>query len=136
MAWTTEDEKMWNLTNPFRQHLGIEINWVKDKQAEISIPITENLIQAYGMVHGGIYCVLIDTVLGTAVRGGYGFDAKPLTTDLNVSFLRPSGIGTLYATAEMIKTGRQVAVGNGDVRDAEGRLLATGRGSFLVRLRE
>ncbi|BCB72599.1 hypothetical protein HMEPL2_29500 [Vreelandella aquamarina] len=136
MAWTTEDEKVWNLTNPFRQHLGIEIKWVKDKRAEISIPITDNLIQAYGMVHGGIYCVLIDTVLGTAVRGGYGFDAKPLTTDLNVSFLRPSGIGTLYATAEMIKTGRQVAVGNGDVRDAEGRLLATGRGSFLVRPQE
>ncbi|QKS26772.1 PaaI family thioesterase [Vreelandella titanicae] len=136
MAWTTDNEKMWNLTNPFRQHWEIGIEWVKDERAEISMPINENLLQAYGMVHGGIYCVLIDSVLGTAVRGGYGFDTKPVTTDLNVTFLRSTGIGTLYATAEVIKAGRKIAVGRGEVRDAEGRMLAVGRGSFLVSISE
>lgn len=132
VAWTTEDEIAWNLTNPFRQFLGVEIEWVDGSRAEVSLSTTENLLQAYGMVHGGIYCVLIDTVLGTAVRGAYQGDAKPLTTDLNVSFLRPARLGTLYASAEIIKAGGKIAVGTGEVRDEEGRQLALGRGSFMV----
>lgn len=136
MAWTTEDEIAWNRTNPFRQFLGVEIQWVGDDgRSEISLPITENLLQAYGMVHGGIYCVLIDTVLGTGVRSVFQSDAGPLTVDLNVSFLRPTGMGRIYARSEIVKAGRKVVVGTADVVDAAGRKLATGRGSFLLRER-
>ncbi|MCC5812963.1 MAG: PaaI family thioesterase [Ectothiorhodospiraceae bacterium] len=134
MAWTTEDEIAWNLTNPFRQHLGIQVESVKpDGSAEISLPVTENLLQAYGMVHGGIYCVLIDTVLGTSVRAYFQRDAGPITVDLNVSFLRPTGLGRIYARSEIVKAGRKVVVGVGDVVDSDGKKVATGRGSFLLR---
>ncbi|MCC5857163.1 MAG: PaaI family thioesterase [Ectothiorhodospiraceae bacterium] len=133
MAWTTEDEIRWTQGNPFRRYLGLEVEWVADDgRAELSMPVTENLLQAYGMVHGGIYCVLIDTVLGTGVRAAYQQDVGPLTVDLNVSFLRPTGLGRILTRCEMIKTGRRVAVGTADVFDAEGRRLATGRGSFLM----
>lgn len=134
MPWTTEDESNWNNTNPFRQFLGVEVEWVNaDGSAEISLPITENLLQAYGMVHGGIYCVLIDTVLGTCVRGVCQRDSGPITVDLNVSFLRPTGLGRIYARGEIVKHGRKVVVGTGDVVDQDGKKLATGRGSFLMR---
>lgn len=134
MPWTTADEIAWNQTNPFRQHLGVEIEWVGENGgAEISLPITDNLLQAYGMVHGGIYCVLIDTVLGTCVRGVCQHDSGPITVDLNVSFLRPTGLGKIYARGEIVKHGKKVVVGTADVLDAQGRKLATGRGSFLMR---
>ena len=51
---------------------------------------------------------LIDTVLGTAVRSAFQTDIGPLTIDLNVSFLRPSGKGRIYACATIVKKGRQV----------------------------
>lgn len=132
MSWTTEHEIEWNRTNPFRMFLGVEVAMVDGGVAEIRLPVHDQLLQAYGMVHGGIYCVLIDTVLGSAVRGVCGFDSKPLTVDLNVSFLRPSGKGVLTARAEIIKAGRKVLVGNADVMDEQGRKVATGRGSFLL----
>ncbi len=133
MPWTTDDEIAWNKTNPFRQHLGVEIEWVRDdSQAQIAIPITANLLQAYGMVHGGIYCTLIDTVLGTSVRAALQRDAKPSTIDLNVSFLRPTGLGRIYARGKIIKAGKRVAVGTADVVDENERLVATGRGSFMI----
>ncbi|MBZ2187557.1 PaaI family thioesterase [Alcanivorax sp. JB21] len=132
MPWTTEDEIAWTLTNPFRQFLGVEVAFVDGPVAEITLPVHERLLQAYGMVHGGIYCVLIDTVLGTAVRGASGADSRPLTVDLNVSFLRPAGRGRLRARASIIKHGRQVTVGNADVFDDQDRKVATGRGSFLL----
>ncbi|WP_290651659.1 PaaI family thioesterase [Aquisalimonas sp.] len=134
MAWTTDDEIAWNRTNPFRQHLGVHVEWVADDgRSEVSLPVTDNLLQAYGMVHGGIYCVLIDTVLGTGVRSVFQYDAGPITVDLNVSFLRPTGLGRIYARSEIIKAGRKVVVGTADVVDADNRKLATGRGSFLLR---
>lgn len=133
MSWTIDDELAWNLSNPFRQHLDVRVERVDEQGAEISLPVTENLLQAYGMVHGGIYCVLIDTVLGAAVRGSYQRDVKPLTTDLNVSFLRPTGLGRIFASAGIIKNGKTIAVGAGEVRDARDRKLAVGQGSFLVR---
>ena len=132
MSWTTDDEIAWNETNPFRKFLGIEVGYIDGNTAEIRLPVHDRLLQAYGMVHGGIYCVLIDTVLGSAVRGACGFDSKPLTVDLNVSFLRPSGKGLLVARAEIVKQGRKVLVGTGDVVDEQGRQVAIGRGSFLL----
>lgn len=134
MSWNTDDEKSWNRKNPFRQHLGVEINRVDEEgSAEISLPVTPELLQAYGMVHGGVYCVLIDTVLGTCARSALQRDCGPMTIDLNVSFLRPTGIGTIVARGTIIKAGRSVVVGSADVLDADGRKLATGRGSFLLR---
>ncbi|ASK33855.1 thioesterase [Alcanivorax sp. N3-2A] len=134
MAWTTEDEKRWNRGNPFRQHLGVAVNWVRDDGAvEIQLPVTANLLQSYGMVHGGIYCVLIDTVLGSCARAVCQRDSGPLTVDLNVSFLRPSGPGVIIARGEIVKAGRTVVVGNADVLDQQGRKLATGRGTFMLK---
>jgi 1,4-dihydroxy-2-naphthoyl-CoA hydrolase len=81
MAWMLEAEIAWNEGNPFRQHLGVAVESVQtDGRTEIAIAVTENLPQAYGMVHGGIYCV-IDTAMGSSGRAGCQCDAKPLTTD-------------------------------------------------------
>ena len=102
MAWTLEDEIAWTERNPFRMHLGVAIERVSTDgsgDCEIALEINDNLVQAYGMVHGGIYCTLIDTVLGTAVRSAYQHDIGPLTIDLNVSFLRPAGKGRIYSSA-------------------------------------
>ncbi|GAB3673813.1 PaaI family thioesterase [Salinisphaera aquimarina] len=136
MPWTKQDEIEWTKRNPFRTFLGVDIERVSadgSGDSEISLVIDDNLVQAYGMVHGGIYCTLIDTVLGTAVRSAFQTDIGPLTIDLNVSFLRPSGKGRIYSSASIVKKGRQVVVGVADVFDADRRLLATGRGSFALR---
>ncbi len=133
MAWTTEDEIAWSRNNPFRTSMGVRIERVEaDGRAEISIPVTENMLQSAGVVHGGILCTLIDTVLGTVVRAALQRPVPMATIDLNVSFLRPGGVGRLYARGEVIKAGRRVVVGVADVLDDKGRKLATGRGSFMI----
>lgn len=134
MSWNTEDEKAWNQTNPFRQHLGVEIDQVdNDGRAQISLTVTPELLQAYGHVHGGVYCVLIDSVLGTCTRSALQRDCASATVELNISFLRGTGPGTLVCRGEIVKAGRSIVVGVADVLDSEGRKLATGRGSFMLR---
>ena len=80
MAWTLEDEIAWTERNPFRMHLGVAIERVSTDgsgDCEIALEINDNLVQAYGMVHGGIYCTLIDTVLGTAVATSFVLASLP-----------------------------------------------------------
>lgn len=134
MAWSLEDEIAWSRNNPFRNYIGMEIVALDEEgMAEIALKVDAHLLQAYGMVHGGVYCVLLDTVMGTSVRAGYQRDVRPNTIDLNVSFLRPSGVGRLLARSELVKKGRSVAVCSGSVYDAQGKLAAVGRASFLLR---
>lgn len=133
MPWTTADEIEWTKSNPFRTHLSVRIESVQDTgEVEISIPITPNLLQAAGVVHGGIFCSVIDTALGSAVRAVLQRPVKMSTIDLNVSFLRPGGEGRIYCRGRIIKTGRRVLVGTADVYDESNRMLATGRGSFML----
>lgn len=133
MAWTTEDERQWSEKNPFRHFMDMRVEWLEpDGRAEISMPITDNLLQSGGIVHGGMMCTLIDSVLGTVVRATLQKASPVATIDLNVSFLRPGGVGRLYARGEPIKTGRRVLVGIGEVFDESGRKLASGRGSFML----
>jgi len=54
--------------------------------------------------------------------------------ELKVNYLRPvrGGTGELRARGWVIKPGRRVAFADGDVRDADGKIVATASGSCLV----
>jgi uncharacterized protein (TIGR00369 family) len=53
-----------------------------------------------------------------------------LTIDLRIDYLRPADDSDLTATATLIKAGRSVARADIEITDAQGRLIAIGRGSF------
>lgn len=51
-----------------------------------------------------------------------------------MSFLRPvhAGAGDLVATGRTLRRGRRAAFAEGEVRDADGRLVATASATLLV----
>ncbi len=94
----------------------------------------ESVYNPIGVVHGGLVCTLLDSVIGCAVHttlpAGVGYTSIGLT----VNYLRPvtADSGALTAVGRVTKPGRRVAFADGDVRDAAGRLVATATGSCLV----
>jgi uncharacterized protein (TIGR00369 family) len=78
--------------------------------------------------HGGVIATLIDLAGHAAVAVKIGRMAP--TIDLRIDYLRPSTGEDLVATARLLKAGRTVARVDIDVTDAQGRLIAVGRGSF------
>ena len=52
---------------------------------------------------------------------------------MNLNFIRSVNEGTVYAEGKVISRGKLLIVGTGDVRDEQGRLLATGRGTYIVK---
>ena len=81
-----------------------------------------------GQWHGGALAGLIDTAGDFALALNLG--APVPTINFRVDYLRPAVSARMTATAQVRRTGRMVAVVDIDVIDAEGRLVAIGRGCY------
>lgn len=94
----------------------------------------ESMYNPVGGVHGGLVCTLLDSVIGCAVQTTLEAGLTYTSIDLQVSYLR--GVSTssapLVATGRVTKPGRRVAFAIGEVRDGQGKLVASGSGSCLV----
>ena len=87
-----------------------------------------------GVVHGGIACTLIDTVTGCAIQSLLPAGMAYTTLSTNTNFLRPmtKDTGQVVATGKVVKPGRKVMLASAEIRDSNGKLLATGESTCLV----
>ena len=84
-------------------------------------------------MHGGTACVLLDTVAGCAVHSTLPAGVGYTSLEIKVNYLRPIHGGVdLIAHGWVTKPGRRVAFAEGDLRDAEGRVLATATSTCLI----
>ncbi len=89
--------------------------------------------QPYGIVHGGVYSGMIETVasVGAAlVARARGQSVVGLEN--HTSFLHATREGTIRATARPLVGGRRTHVWEATITNADGRAVATGRVRFLA----
>lgn len=79
-------------------------------------------------IHGGIISALIDTAGDYALimTTGVGIPTINFRTD----YLSPAKAGDLIAVAEVRKRGRSISVVDIEIRDANDKLIALGRGTY------
>jgi uncharacterized protein (TIGR00369 family) len=88
-----------------------------------------------GNVQGGFLAAMLDDTLGPALATTFGEHEFAPTLELKVSFLRPAKPGTLLGTGWVVHRGGSVAFLEGELRNADGDLLATATATArLVRL--
>ncbi|MBS1108360.1 MAG: thioesterase superfamily protein [Anaeromyxobacteraceae bacterium] len=90
------------------------------------------LMNSFHDAHGGVVMALADVALAVAAITQDGAARGAITVDLSVSFLGP-GKGTLLAEARCLRAGRSLAFSEGEIRDAEGSLVAKALGTFKLR---
>lgn len=129
---TPADFQAWIDAAPFHQFLHMRVLEVDTEVGKVVLELPYQ--DAYqrladsGQVHGGPLASLID-IAGTfavAAKVGHGVPTINLRTD----YLRPAVQTALVATAVVRRAGRSVALADIDVVDGEGRLIATGRGTW------
>lgn len=109
---------------------GLELTDASADQAEGRLEITENHHQPYGAVHGGVYCMMIETLASTgaalwAIENGMG-GAMGLSN--KTDFLRATTEGVLLGKATPIHRGRNQQLWQVDItRDTDGKLVAQGQ---------
>jgi uncharacterized protein (TIGR00369 family) len=94
----------------------------------------ESAYNPIGLVHGGLVCTLLDSVTGCAVQSTLPAGVGYTSIEIKVSYLRPvhGHTGELRAHGWVTKPGRRVAFAEGDVRDSEGKAVATASSTCLI----
>jgi uncharacterized protein (TIGR00369 family) len=116
----------------FSELLGCEVLRCVPGEVEMVLPITGQLRQQHGFVHGGVLSYLADNAL--TVAGGTVLGASVVTVEQKINYLRPAaGEGRLVAKATAVDSGSNQAVCRCDVfieQGAQRRLCAAAQGTI------
>ena len=82
-------------------------------------------------IQGGYLAAMLDECMSVACQVASGMTSVAPTLEMKTSFLRPGMPGALRGVGRVIKWGRTVAFTEGEIFDAEGRLLAKATGTAI-----
>ena len=88
-----------------------------------------------GSVHGGVAATLLDSAMGAAVHSTLPQGTAYVTLEVKFNLVRPitAETGRVSAEGRVVHRGGTVATVEGHVRSAEGKLLAHGTSTCLIR---
>lgn len=112
----------------FEVAMGLLFTRASPAEVACEVPVGPHLTQPYGLVHGGVYASIVETVasVGAALvampRGQTTVGLENSTT-----FMRAVRAGKLTGIGVPLHPGRTTQVWEVEVRDDEGKLCAKGR---------
>jgi uncharacterized protein (TIGR00369 family) len=117
---------------PFHQWLGLTVIAIGDDSIEIRAKWREewvvNVERRY--THGGILAALIDLAADFALIKQIGHGVP--TIDMRVDYHRVAMPGDLIMRGKVVRAGSQVATAEAQIFDLDGKLIASGRGTYLT----
>ena len=119
---------------PIGRTLGFSLVEVDRGRAVFEGTPDERHYNPMGGVHGGYAATLLDSACGIAVHSMLQPDQGFTTLELKVSYLRGMNdtTGPVRAEGRVLNMGRRVAFAEADIKDADGRLMATATSTLLV----
>ena len=116
---------------PFDALYGIEISSAGAEEARGTVPVTDAVRQPAGLVHGGVYASMAESLAVAATEAATG--RVVVGHSSQTSFLRPITAGVVHAAGRPRHRGRSTWVWEFDVSDDDGRLCALVRMTVAVR---
>ncbi|HEX7312365.1 MAG TPA: PaaI family thioesterase [Pyrinomonadaceae bacterium] len=117
---------------PYVGLLGLEFVRAERGAATFALDVREELTRMGGILHGGAVVSLLDTAAAFAVHTVIEPDARTVTVDLTVHFLRPASGGRIEAQARVIRRGRRVCILSVEARDESAEIIATSTMTYYI----
>jgi 1,4-dihydroxy-2-naphthoyl-CoA hydrolase len=126
-------EQLNKLPEGWLEAMGISITYATQDEVRAELTVDTQHLQAYGIVHGGVHCGLIESLasIGAAL---YALPRGQSVVGLenSTSFVRAVRSGAkLHAVSTPITRGRRTQVWEAQVLDDQERVVATGRVRLL-----
>ena len=117
---------------PYHQWLGLEVVAVTDDGIELKATWREEWVvnPERRYTHGGILAALVDLAADWAMVRKTGRGVP--TIDLRVDYHAAAMPGDLTAKGKVVRFGGQFSTAEAQVFDGDGKLLASGRGTYLT----
>lgn len=120
-------------SQPFSRLLQAEVLEYSPEAVELRLPISAEVKQQHGFVHGGVVSYLADNALTFA--GGAALGPNVVTSEYKINYLRPAMGDYLVARAAVVYKGKTQAVCRCDlyaVSDASEKLCAVAQGTIAL----
>ena len=117
---------------PFHQWLGLAVLAVTDDSIEIKATWREEWVvnPERRYTHGGILAALIDLAADFAMIKQTGRGVP--TIDIRVDYHRAAMPGDLIARGKVVRFGSQFSTAEAELIDKDGKLVASGRGTYFT----
>ena len=122
-----------HFTAPFDGELGLRFTELSPDGARAQLEVTPKLLQPMGLVHGGVYCSVIESMASVSAytwlnaHGSGGKGGNVVGVNNNTDFLRSIGSGMVYGTSEPIHRGRRQQLWLVTITDSSERVVARGQ---------
>lgn len=136
-AGTATDENVAAILNAsldgWNAAMGLRFVHATRDEVVAELDITDVHRQPYGVVHGGVYAGIIETVasVGAAIHA-IGIGRPVVGLENHTSFLHATRAGRLRVRATPLSRGKRTQVWEANVTDETGRVNATGRVRILA----
>ena len=119
---------------PAMQTLGGEVLEFdkENKAAKVRFTAGPSLCNPDDGIQGGFICGMLDAAMANAVFCLLGEVAIVATLEIKVSYLEVSRQGELFARGTVIRSGKTITFLEAELRDADGKLLATSSSTARV----
>ena len=117
---------------PYVKLLGMKVVELAEGYARLTISVDQRLDSRNQALHGGVLSSLADSAVAMAVFTIIKPMQKPVTIELNINYLKPLQGEQAIAEARIISRGRTIVVGDVDITDDTGRMIAKSRATYAV----
>ena len=115
------------------QDLGLDCRGFDGDEYVVGLAIETRHLNIGGIVHGGVYCSLLDTAMARAFFMADGSaELSAATLEMKVNFLGSAGEGQLVARGRVVQRTRRTAYVEGRVENAAGKVIARASATMMI----
>lgn len=116
---------------PFIDDLGIDLLDAPPGESRVVLDLQDRHLNSWKVAHGGVLMTMLDVAMAVAGRSLDPDARGGVTVEMKTSFLQPGLAGTrLFATGRAFHRSTTMSFCEGEVRDADDRLIAKAIGTF------
>ncbi len=119
-------------SGPYYQLLQMKLEKLDLGFARLRMPVRQELMQIFNVVHGGAIGSLADTAVAFALLTLLEPEERVATVEMKMNFLVPAGGGQLISEARILSKGRRIALSDMEVKNKRGKLLAKGLATYMI----
>ncbi len=117
--------------------LGVDFQRYGEGWVEAAWIPTESACNPVGAVHGGVYAVVHDAAMNFATNSALQRGERGATISITYSTMRGAKAGdALTVRGEVVRLTRQIAYLQTTIANADGDLVSSASGTFILRRRE
>ncbi len=117
--------------SPFDKLLGLRVEAASADRVRAVLPVTPDLHQPHGIVHGGVYSAVVETVASIGAELALQGAGRVVGLSNHTEFLHAVHRGELHAEAAPMSRGFSTQLWDVTVTDGRGRVVAHGRVRLL-----